>query len=127
MLAVSIVVVSDDGRILLKKREKEPDQGKWELFAGYPYLDELPLEKAVRRILIEKAGIGDVASILFYGKFYDDPGRHPGQVCVPLVFIVNVSKNIVISDNKKWFSMSEIKELPMALDNKATLNELYFT
>ena len=124
MLAVSVVVVNDDGSVLLRKREKDPDIGTWELFAGYPYLDEMPLEKAVKRILADKAGITEVDELQFSGKFYDDPERHPGQACVPLVFIASVSGKIESTENKKWFTATELRGLTMALDNKTTLIDL---
>lgn len=124
LLAVSIVVKNDSGNILLRQREKDPDKGKWELFASYPYLDELPLEKAAERILREKAGISKVRSLEFSGKFYDRPGRHPGSACVPLVFIAKVSGDTETLDTTQWFSPEELKELPVALDNKTTLIDL---
>jgi len=124
MLAVSVVVVNEDGRVLLRKRQKSPDEGKWELFASYPYLDEVPLEKAARRILKEKAGVDGALSITFSGKIYDAPDRHTGSVCVPLAFIARISQDVKVSDKLKWFSAAEIKDLPMALDNKRTLTDL---
>ncbi|MFA6601949.1 MAG: NUDIX hydrolase [Candidatus Paceibacterota bacterium] len=126
MLAVSIIITNDEGQVLLRKRVKSPDEGKWELFASYPYLDELPLEKAVKRVLKEKAGIDEVSSLQFSGKFYDESGRHPGQACVPLIFIAKVGKDIVTSEDRKWFSPSEMKNLPMAFDNKTSLEDLGF-
>jgi len=127
LLAVSIVVVDEKGNILLRKREKEPDQGKWELFAGYPFLDEMPLTTAVKRILQEKAGLSEVASIEFTGKYYDAPERHPGKPCVPLVFVARVVGDAKAPEAYKWFAPSELKSLPMALDNKTTLIDLGMT
>jgi ADP-ribose pyrophosphatase YjhB (NUDIX family) len=124
LLAVDVVVHDGGGNILLHQRSKEPDAGKWELFASYPYLSERPLEKAVRRILKEKAGIEKVASIEFSGKFYDDPNRHVGASCIPLVFVAVVNQDAPAKEGTKWFSTSAIGDLPMALDNKQILRDL---
>lgn len=123
MLAVSIIVKDAAGRILLRRREKEPDAGLWEVFAGYPRLDELPLETAARRILKEKGGMGEVGSLAFTGRFYDAPGRHPGRACVPLAFVAEVA-GAPESEGQRWFSPEEVRELSLALDNKAMLADL---
>jgi ADP-ribose pyrophosphatase YjhB (NUDIX family) len=124
LLAVSIIVQDESGNILLKKRAKEPDEGKWELFAGYPYLNEMPLEKAIRRILRERAGLSEIESCEFSGKYYDAHGRHPGKACIPLVFKVIVQKSAVTTDTLRWFGPEELESLPMALDNRAALSDL---
>ncbi len=123
LLAVDIVVVDNEKNVLLRKRKKEPDAGKWELFGGYPYLDEQPLEKAAKRILETKAGIKEVDSLEFSGKYYDAPGRHPGAACIPLVFIARIS-NAATTEELQWFSAFEIEELPMGLDNKKIVQDI---
>ena len=124
LLAVSVVVTDSDGRVLLDRRDKEPDAGKWQLFASYPRLDELPLTNAAERILRE-AGIHEVESITFSGKFYDAPDRHPGKYCVPLVFIARV-REAPVTLTQRWFTRDELKDLPLALDNEQTLTDLGF-
>lgn len=122
LLAVSVVVKDQKGNIYLRKRIKEPDLGKWELFASYPYVDELPLTKAVERILREKAGIMG-AAVVSTGKYYDEPKRHAGAACVPVIFVATVN-SASESESRKWFAPTEIADLPMALDNKQTLIDL---
>lgn len=124
MFAVSVIVSDENGNILLHRREKDPEQGKWELFASYPRLNELPLEKAVQRILKEDAGIEKIVSINFSGKLYDTPDRHPGKVCVPLIYLVSVNQHDVrLSENIKWHTKADIKSLDMAFDNKIAVEE----
>ena len=124
ILAVAAIVIDETGNILLRKRTKEPDQGKWEYIAGYVKPGER-LEDTVRRKLKEKVGITEVQSIEFTGKYYDDPNRHPGTYCIPLVFIVRVQQNnVTIAPDTRWFSPTEARELEMALDNKQILQDL---
>jgi hypothetical protein len=40
------------------------------------------------------------------------------------VFVAKVTQAIEETENQKWFSGSEIKDLPMVLDNKSTLSDL---
>ena len=121
LLAVDVVVLDKDKRVLLRTRTKDPDNGKWELFGGYPYLDELPLETAARRILQEKAGIEHVTSLKRVNLYYDNPDRHPGSSCVPLVYVAIVDSGIQLPDGLAWFSLGELETLPIALDNKRIL------
>lgn len=126
LLAVSVVVVNSDGNVLLRKRLKEPDEGSWELFASYPYIDEMPLVSAAQRILEEKAGITEKASIEFAGRYYDTPGRHPGKACVPIIFKATLAMPFEGTENVRWFTPAELASVPIALDNKTTLSDLGF-
>mgnify|MGYP000393759777 CR=1 FL=1 len=125
MLAVSAVVLNAEGKILLIRRRKEPDQDAWQLIAGGVNGGERLVE-AVKRYLREKVGITETQSIEFTGKYYDDPKRNPGNFCIPFVFKVQVANDVVVSTDReyRWFIKEEIKDLPMALDNKQTLIDL---
>ncbi|MDP3999976.1 MAG: NUDIX hydrolase [bacterium] len=123
LLAVSSIVVNPDGKVLLRKRTKDPDQGKWELIAGYVNPGER-LTEAVERRLRDKAGIGSTDSIEFTGKYYDDPDRHPDQPCIPLTFVVKTSEPGGGEENElQWFDPSEIDGLEIALDNKQVIRD----
>lgn len=122
MLAIAVVVRNASGDILLRKRQNDPDKGSWEIFAGYPYSDELPLGKAVARILREKAGITEFSDLKSTGKFYDTPDRHMGNVCVPIVFTV-IAESFT-NENAQWFKRDEIEGLPMAFDNRGMINDV---
>lgn len=126
LLAVSAIVVDENGAILLRKRPKEPDMGAWELFAGFVEPGER-LEETVRRKLKNKAGIDDIQSITFTGHYYDSPTRHPDQYCIPLLFIAKVNRNDVHvepgDENLRWFAAAEVPSLELALDNKQVLTD----
>jgi len=117
ILAVAAIVTSENGSVLLRRRTKEPDRGKWEIFAGYIEPGERLVE-AVKRKLKEKGAISEVQSVTFTGRYYDEPGRHLGTVCIPFVFSAKVSSsNVLESENVRWFSPEEVLKLDLALDN----------
>ncbi len=123
ILAVSAIVTNPEGKVLLRKRSKDPDAGTWELIAGYVQPGER-LEEAVRRRLREKAGISSADSVEFTGHYYDDPDRHPGQPCIPLTFRVQTSEPGGGEGNEvQWFDPSEIDGLEIALDNRQTIRD----
>ncbi|MEX2209371.1 MAG: NUDIX hydrolase [Patescibacteria group bacterium] len=123
ILAVSAIVMNPEGKILLRRRTKEPDAGKWELIAGYVQPGER-LEEAVRRRLREKAGIGLADSIEFTGHYYDDPDWHPGQPCIPLTFRVQTSEPGGGEGNElRWFAPNELDGLELALDNRQAIED----
>lgn len=125
ILAIQAIVQEAQGRVLLKKREKEPDQGKWELVAGYVKPGERLVE-TVQRKIFEELNIKSVQNIEFTGQYYDDPNRHPGTNCIPLVFAVKInSHDVSISEEVKWFNQGEIENLEIALDNKQSLQDFF--
>ncbi len=122
MLAV-VLLVGDGDKILLRKRKKEPDQGKWELFGSYVKEGETLLQ-AAKRVLVKKAQVNTESMPHFTGKFYDALERHPGKRCVPLVYKVYIDKDKVQeTEELKWFSLGEISGLGLALDNKQIILE----
>lgn len=123
ILAVSAIVTNPEGKILLRRRTKEPDAGKWELIAGYVRPGER-LEEAVRQRLREKAGIGSADSVEFTGHYYDDPDRHPGKPCIPLTFVVKTNESGGGEGNElKWFASDELDDIEIALDNRRVIRD----
>lgn len=123
MLAIAAVVFDEKQRILLNKRDKDPDKGRWQLFATYVRPGER-LTEAVRRRLRENAGISDIASIEFTGLYSDEPGRHEGTCCIPFIFKAFVDGNTPIAAGCEWFDADKVQDLEMALDNKETLRKV---
>ena len=124
MLAVCLLVQSDSGKILLRKRTKIPDEGKWELFGTYVQEQEL-LQESVMRILQSKAQIySPEVSIKFTGKYYDSVDRHPGARCVPLGFTAHIAeKEVLTHETLQWFALNEVNSLDVALDNAQIIAE----
>jgi len=120
MLAVVALVVDTSGRILLHKREKEPQQNNWELFGTYVRPGERLID-AVKRKLHDDAGVQEIISCKATGKYYDEPSRHPDSFCVPLAFVVTVNNTVSISPSCTWFTVKEATSLPLAIDNNQIL------
>lgn len=123
ILAIQAIIINEENQILLKLREKDPDNGKWELIAGYLKPGER-LKETVARKIKEDADIENYESIEFTGKYYDDPNRHPRKICIPLSFIVKVKKeSVATTENLKWFTKEEIENMELALDNKTSITD----
>ena len=121
MLAVAVLVIGEDGKILLNRRGKEPDQGKWQLFATYVKPGER-LTEAVARRLFEDAGITETVSMEFTGRYCDEPNRHTGTYCIPFIFKVTiVSSQLKKPDECGWFTKGEATKLDLAMEDNETL------
>ena len=66
------LVLDDDGRILLARRAREPDKGKWDLPGGFLNEGEDPRD-ALRRELIEETSL-DVELLEFFDVVVDRYG-----------------------------------------------------
>jgi NAD+ diphosphatase len=66
------LVLEDDGRILLARRAREPDKGKWDLPGGFLNEGEDPRE-GLRRELLEEASL-DVEPLEFFDVVVDRYG-----------------------------------------------------
>jgi ADP-ribose pyrophosphatase YjhB (NUDIX family) len=70
--AVAALVVDEAGRILLARRAREPDAGKWDTLGGFLDEGEEPLA-GLQRELLEEAGV-EVEVGDFFGAFVDRYG-----------------------------------------------------
>ncbi len=71
---VDVVVHSQNGDVLLIRRNKDPYEGRWALPGSYVQVGE-KLEDAAARIAKEEAGL-DVEDVRLVGV-YSDPDRDP--------------------------------------------------
>ena len=122
ILAVQAVIVDEEDNVLLVQRTKDPNNGKWEVVAGYVDPGER-LKEAVIRHIKKDTGLTELKKIEFTGNYYDEPSRHPGTYCIPFVFKVIVDKNIK-PEKGSWFDPEELKTLDIAFDNKKSLEDL---
>ncbi len=74
LVMVDVVVRSQDGDVLLIRRNKDPYEGLWALPGGFVQVGE-KLEDAAARIAEEEAGL-DVEYVRLVGV-YSDPDRDP--------------------------------------------------
>jgi 8-oxo-dGTP diphosphatase len=66
------LVFDDDGSVLLARRAREPDRGKWDVPGGFIEEGEQPLD-ALRRELLEETGLA-IEPIDFVGVWVDRYG-----------------------------------------------------
>jgi 8-oxo-dGTP diphosphatase len=124
-LAVDAVVFGlDDGdlKVLLIRRDLEPFRGKWALPGGFVRVEE-SLEEAVRRELLEEAGISQVFLEQLYT--FGAVGRDPRERVVTVAYyaLVNLSdhhlKAATDARDAAWFAVSEARGL--AFDHERIL------
>lgn len=72
------IVTDAAGRVLLGRRARPPDEGKWDVLGGFVDEGEHP-EEALRRELREEAGV-EVEPERFLGAFMDWYGSGEGTV-----------------------------------------------
>jgi ADP-ribose pyrophosphatase YjhB (NUDIX family) len=78
MPTANAIVVDEVGRVLLGRRAREPEQGKWDVLGGFVHEGEHP-EVALRRELREETGL-EVEPERFLGTWIDDYGAGEGAV-----------------------------------------------
>jgi ADP-ribose pyrophosphatase YjhB (NUDIX family) len=78
MPTANAIVVDAAGHVLLGRRAREPEQGKWDVLGGFVDEGEEP-EAALRRELREETGL-DVEPERFLGVWLDVYGEGDGAV-----------------------------------------------
>lgn len=71
--AAGALVLDDAGRVLLARRARDPDSGKWDIPGGFLEEGEHPLD-ALRRELLEETGL-EVEPVEFAGVWMDRYGE----------------------------------------------------
>src|SRR3989344_6843954 len=110
---IVIFTIEDDQlKVLLIKRANEPFKGQWALPGGFLFKNETP-DKAAKRILKDKAGIGNVYLEQLYT--FGGSGRDPrGNVVTVSYFALTPRDGIEIKETEKIQTPTfrSIKKLP---------------
>jgi len=102
-------------KVLLIKRDKEPELGKWSLPGGYVYLDE-NMDSAASRSLRELTGISNL--FLSQVGIFGNTNRYPVQRVISVLYCALVKPEqfelIAGSHAKKvkWFPVQGMRSLP---------------
>jgi ADP-ribose pyrophosphatase YjhB (NUDIX family) len=112
LLAVDCIIFGFDAeelKILLIKRDFEPEKGKWSLMGGFlkSYED---LDSAANRILLHLTGINNVymEQLYTFSKIDRDPGQRTLSVAYyALINIQDHNEELNHKNSAKWFSISE--------------------
>lgn len=122
LLAVDCIIFGFDAeelKILLIKRDFEPEKGKWSLMGGFLKSDEA-LDDAANRILLHLTGIDNVymEQLYTFSKIDRDPGQRTLSVAYyALINIEEHNKELTHKHSAEWFSISEAPPLIFDHDN----------
>ena len=116
LLAVDCIIFGFDGKdlkILLIKRDFEPEKGRWSLIGGFLKKKE-NLDQAAIRILNHLTGLDKVYMEQFYAfsKVDRDPGERTISVAYyALIDIATHDKDLIQLNSAKWFSLNNAPDL----------------
>ncbi len=116
LVAVDCIIFgfdNEDLKILLIKRDFEPEKGKWSLIGGFLKNQET-LDDAASRILHRLTGVHNIYMEQFYA--FSEVDRDPKERTVSvsyfaLINIENHNKELIENYNAKWFSLSKAPKL----------------
>jgi len=115
--------VDNQLKVLLIKRDKEPEINKWSLPGSYVYIDE-PIETAAKRVLFELTGIHDI--YLSQIGIFSEVHRYPPHRVVSILFCALVKPEmfeLLAGSHAKevsWHDVLNIEQLPF--DHNQMLN-----
>ncbi len=116
LLAVDCIIFGFDNeklKILLIKRDFEPEKGKWSLMGGFLKQTE-NLDQAAQRILWNLTGINNIymEQLHSYSKVDRDPAERTISVAYyALINIKNHSEKLIEKYSAKWFSIKKAPSL----------------
>jgi 8-oxo-dGTP diphosphatase len=119
-----VLMTVHDGRlaVLLQHRSEPPHKGEWALPGGFVRIDE-SLDAAARRILVDKAGLGDAWLEQLFS--FGDPGRDPRMRIVTIAYFALVPAadlTAALEDNDE-LTLAPLDALPaLAFDHAAIVD-----
>ena len=116
LLAVDCIIFGFDNeglKILLIKRDFEPEKGKWSLIGGFLKRDEV-LDDAAIRILNTYTGLNDIYMEQLYA--YSEIDRDPAERTISvsyyaLINIENHNAELIENYHAQWFSIADAPNL----------------
>ncbi len=115
-LAVDCVIFGFDGKVLkllLYKRDFEPEKGKWSLMGGFLRKEET-LDAAAYRVLARITGLRNIYMeqlSTFSDVDRDQEARVISTAYFSLIKIEDYDVNVLKRHNVEWFAISDIPEL----------------
>jgi 8-oxo-dGTP diphosphatase len=116
LVALDSIVFGFDGediKLLLIKRNFEPEKGKWSLMGGFLEIDE-DLEVAANRILFDLTGLKDIyfEELQTFGKVNRDPVERTLSICFfALINIHAHDQDAAKAQNAHWISLKNRPDL----------------
>lgn len=116
LLAVDCIIFgfdNEDLKILLIKRDFEPEKGKWSLIGGFLKKEET-LDAAADNILHHLTGLNNIfmEQLHAFSEVDRDPGERTISVAYyALIDIASHNKALIRKYSAKWFGLSEAPKL----------------
>jgi 8-oxo-dGTP diphosphatase len=116
LLAVDCIIFGFDGKnlkILLIKRDFEPEKDKWSLMGGFLKKEE-NLDQAAVRVLHKLTGLHDIymEQLNTYSKIDRDPVERTISVAYyALIDIASHDKKLIQKNSAKWFGLKDAPSL----------------
>src|SRR5690606_7088792 len=116
LLAVDCIIFGFDNenlKILLIKRDLEPEKGKWSLIGGFLKKEET-LDSAATRVLNHLTGFNDIymEQLYTFSKVDRDPvDRTISVAYYALINIADHDKELIQKYSAKWFNVSKTPQL----------------
>ena len=115
-LAVDCIIFgfdNEDLKVLLIRRDFEPEKGKWSLMGGFLKKDET-LDDAATRILFRLTGMHNVYMEQLYS--FSEVNRDPVERTIStsyyaIINIENHNEDLIENFGAKWFSLSKVPNL----------------
>ncbi len=116
LLAVDCIIFGfdhDELKILLIKRNFEPEMGKWSLIGGFLKKEE-SLDEAASRVLHHLTGLHDIYMEQFYAFSKVDRDPKERTISVAYYALINIrahTPEMIRVDAAQWFSLKQVPEL----------------
>lgn len=116
LVAVDCIIFGFDDeelKLLLIKRDFDPEKGKWSLMGGFLKENE-GADQAAARVLLQLTGLHDV--YMDQVRTYTHPDRDPGERTISIAYyaLINIQshkKELIEQHSAQWFGLSEIPDL----------------
>ena len=116
LLAVDCIIFGfdeEDLKILLIKRDFEPEKGKWSLMGGFLKKEE-SLDQAAIRILNKLTGLHNIYMEQLYG--FSKVGRDPAERTISVAYyaLINIAEHneeLIQQYSANWFRLSDAPAL----------------
>ncbi len=120
---VQLIAIAD-GKVLLQKRNLDPEKGAWALVAGYLSWGET-IEEAMKRELYEEMGL-EVENLSLVAVHSDPTRDKDGRQNIAIVFSGEVNGELNIDSHEvkevAWFNLNELPEV-IAFDHRKMIEE----
>lgn len=116
LLAIDCIIFgfdSDGLKVLLIKRNFEPERGKWSLIGGFMKVNE-NLDNAASRILKTLTGVNKIYMEQFHA--YSEIGRDPVERTISVAYYALIdiekhNKDLIENYNASWFNVYDVPKL----------------